>query len=348
MRPSPPPPLLSKRGQRNASFAAPVRKVRARTTARTSFINSLKQSFCRGHDESLLVHDMDVADKSVATDDLPAAVYDTRAEVARLEAVLNSLVEQKVDAMKHSASGRKFIRAVSSASPKTLAKRLRIASLSTSIADRDRERDESTRYSKRKRRRHQKAHKGGGRISQLRTPERQRPPIPLPTAAVTHSTLADVDDVYLQYDPAAGGSCCCADHSQTDLRIPVSCDDDYVSLKIDDCDDIIYDEEDEYEARRRRRKRRKRRRKRRKLRAMAAVAIVEEVRAIDPDELPPKARWTIIATAGLLLFMCLMLVGVTLRMAPLIDDMVRKENEALRHSLHGNTTFTIADMSSTP
>lgn len=118
------------------------------------------QSFCRGHDESLLVHDMDVADKSVATDDLPAAVYDTRAEVARLEAVLNSLVEQKVDAMKHSASGRKFIRAVSSASPKTLAKRLRIASLSTSIADRDRERDESTRYSKRKRRRHQKAHKG--------------------------------------------------------------------------------------------------------------------------------------------------------------------------------------------
>lgn len=43
MRPSPPPPLLSKRGQRNASFAAPVRKVRARTTARTSFINSLKQ-----------------------------------------------------------------------------------------------------------------------------------------------------------------------------------------------------------------------------------------------------------------------------------------------------------------
>lgn len=92
-------------------------------------------------------------------------------------------------------------------------------------------------------------------------------------------------------------------------------------MKIDDCDDIIYDEEDEYEARRRRRKRRKRRRKRRKLRAMAAVAIVEEVRAIDPDELPPKARWTIIATAGLLLFMCLMLVGVTLRMAPLIDDM---------------------------
>lgn len=34
-----------------------------------------------------------------------------------------------------------------------------------------------------------------------------------------------------------------------------------------------------------------------------------------------RARWTIIATACLLLLMCLLLVGVTLRMAPLIDDM---------------------------
>lgn len=34
-----------------------------------------------------------------------------------------------------------------------------------------------------------------------------------------------------------------------------------------------------------------------------------------------RARWTIIATACLLLLMCLLLVGITLRMAPLIDDM---------------------------
>ncbi len=45
------------------------------------------------------------------------------------------------------------------------------------------------------------------------------------------------------------------------------------------------------------------------------------LQVIDPDDLPQRARWTIIATACLLLIMCLLLVGVTLRMAPFIDDM---------------------------
>lgn len=44
-------------------------------------------------------------------------------------------------------------------------------------------------------------------------------------------------------------------------------------------------------------------------------------KVIDPDDLSQRARWTIIATACLLLLMCLLLVGVTLRMAPIIDDM---------------------------
>ncbi|CAO1316795.1 unnamed protein product [Diamesa hyperborea] len=47
----------------------------------------------------------------------------------------------------------------------------------------------------------------------------------------------------------------------------------------------------------------------------------KSVKVIDPDDLPQRARWTIIATACLLLIMCLLLVGITLRMAPLIDDM---------------------------
>uniref|UniRef100_A0A1B0CQD9 Uncharacterized protein n=1 Tax=Lutzomyia longipalpis TaxID=7200 RepID=A0A1B0CQD9_LUTLO len=47
----------------------------------------------------------------------------------------------------------------------------------------------------------------------------------------------------------------------------------------------------------------------------------QTVKVIDPDDLPKRARWTIIATACLLLVMCLLLVGVTLRMAPIIDDM---------------------------
>lgn len=47
------------------------------------------------------------------------------------------------------------------------------------------------------------------------------------------------------------------------------------------------------------------------------------MKVIDPDsdELPQRAKFTIIATACLLLIMCLLLVGVTLRMAPFIDDM---------------------------
>lgn len=64
------------------------------------------------------------------------------------------------------------------------------------------------------------------------------------------------------------------------------------------------------------RPRRKRKRKRRKI---DSVGPEEEL--VDPEELPPRARWTIVATACLLLAMSLLLVGVTLRMAPIIDDM---------------------------
>lgn len=82
-------------------------------------------------------------------------------------------------------------------------------------------------------------------------------------------------------------------------------------------------------ARRKRRKRRKKRKKRlhrereRQRLAMAAatIATVDKVKVIDPDDLPQRARWTIVVTACLLLLMCLLLVGVTLRMAPIIDDM---------------------------
>jgi hypothetical protein len=51
------------------------------------------------------------------------------------------------------------------------------------------------------------------------------------------------------------------------------------------------------------------------------IYFLSDYQVIDPDDLPQRARWTIIATAFLLLIMCLLLVGVTLRMAPIIDDM---------------------------
>ncbi|XP_076295539.1 uncharacterized protein LOC143216409 [Lasioglossum baleicum] len=75
--------------------------------------------------------------------------------------------------------------------------------------------------------------------------------------------------------------------------------------------------------------RKKRKRKRRKV-----TKPIPREEFVDPDELPPRARWTIVATACLLLAMSLLLVGVTLRMAPIIDDMVRKENEELLNSLN--------------
>lgn len=76
------------------------------------------------------------------------------------------------------------------------------------------------------------------------------------------------------------------------------------------------------------RPRRKRKRKRRKI---DPVGPDEEL--VDPEELPPRARWTIVATACLLLAMSLLLVGVTLRMAPIIDDMGKSIATINRSSL---------------
>ncbi|KAG6444223.1 hypothetical protein O3G_MSEX003253 [Manduca sexta] len=83
----------------------------------------------------------------------------------------------------------------------------------------------------------------------------------------------------------------------------------------------------ELERRRRRRRRRSphsHAQKPKKHRTLLVSAIDEQAKVIhvlDPDELPRRARYTIMVTACLLLFLCLLLVGVTLRMAPLIDDM---------------------------
>lgn len=75
----------------------------------------------------------------------------------------------------------------------------------------------------------------------------------------------------------------------------------------------------------------KRKRKRRKKR-------VEKIMSqVDPEDLPTRARWTIIITSGILILTCMFLVGVTLRMAPVIDEMVRSQNEELMNSLNRET-----------
>ncbi|XP_055373981.1 serine-rich adhesin for platelets [Condylostylus longicornis] len=76
-------------------------------------------------------------------------------------------------------------------------------------------------------------------------------------------------------------------------------------------------------------KHKKKHRHRQKPKILVHDLDTQSVKVIDPDDLPQRARWTIIATACLLLLMCLMLVGITLRMAPIIDDIVRQENERL-------------------
>lgn len=97
-------------------------------------------------------------------------------------------------------------------------------------------------------------------------------------------------------------------------------DDDYVALNVaDELEEVEIlsgpEKVDEPQGRYHR-PRRKRKRKRRKI---DSVGPDEEL--VDPEELPPRARWTIVATACLLLAMSLLLVGVTLRMAPIIDEM---------------------------
>lgn len=99
-------------------------------------------------------------------------------------------------------------------------------------------------------------------------------------------------------------------------------DDDYVSINMEDFENVEEDAIIAHDAwRRARRKRRRRRRRRKRRHQQPLVMPVEKVKVVDPDDLPQRARWTIVATACLLLLMCLLLVGVTLRMAPIIDDM---------------------------
>ncbi|XP_065302003.1 uncharacterized protein [Dermacentor albipictus] len=49
----------------------------------------------------------------------------------------------------------------------------------------------------------------------------------------------------------------------------------------------------------------------------------------EDEDVSRKARWIIITTAVSLFVMSVLLVGIMLRLAPVIDDLVRKENENL-------------------
>ncbi|XP_022258715.1 uncharacterized protein LOC106473603 isoform X3 [Limulus polyphemus] len=57
--------------------------------------------------------------------------------------------------------------------------------------------------------------------------------------------------------------------------------------------------------------------------------------------LSTKTKWIIIVTATTLILMSILLVGVTLRMAPVIDELVRKENQEIYRVW--SSTFTPQD-----
>ncbi|XP_076159997.1 uncharacterized protein LOC143143040 [Ptiloglossa arizonensis] len=144
----------------------------------------------------------------------------------------------------------------------------------------------------------------------------------------TRETLSDSCEY-----PQLHRSACYFSQSTAQLKIHYDNDDNYVALNVADEleeEEILSGIEKVEEPREKyHRSRKKRKRKRHKVHNTGPR---EEL--VDPEELPPRARWTIVATACLLLAMSLLLVGVTLRMAPIIDDMVRKENEELLNSLN--------------
>ncbi|XP_073813492.1 uncharacterized protein [Musca autumnalis] len=93
------------------------------------------------------------------------------------------------------------------------------------------------------------------------------------------------------------------------------------SDKNDDLEKIVPSDSTKRKHHKHRHHRHKKRHRHKKPKILVQDLETQEVKVIDPDDLPQRARWTIIATACLLLLMCLMLVGITLRMAPIIDDM---------------------------
>lgn len=74
------------------------------------------------------------------------------------------------------------------------------------------------------------------------------------------------------------------------------------------------------------RKRKRKKRRKKKVDGEGRVRRGAGGGGLDADDLPKRARWTIIATACLLLLMSVLLVGVTLRMAPIIDEMGKSDH----------------------
>ncbi|KAJ8918013.1 hypothetical protein NQ315_011466, partial [Exocentrus adspersus] len=273
---------------------------------------------------------MSTTDKAVSTEDLCADLQKQGAlpGVARLEAILHALVENKVESLKNDNLN---------SSSRSIFKRLRLKQ-STKTDGGKGGKGEKARTRKREhhvvnmRRVKRQALKQEVSIS---SPESQQYQCRVRSCEVSlHSDddrnrSINYDNIYIDNSCSSLAErprCCCNRDPNGELT---HFDDDYVSLKIESLGDVETDaiiaEEALRRARRKRRRRRKRKTTKRRLHAhlVAPEELRDSYRNLTEDELSRRAKWTIVATACLLLFMCLLLVGITLRMAPIIDEMGR-------------------------
>ncbi|KAF7268829.1 hypothetical protein GWI33_018173 [Rhynchophorus ferrugineus] len=270
---------------------------------------------------------MPVIDKAVSTEDLCADEIPSAIGVLKLDAILNTLVDNKVESIKHE-NGKKSLQG----SPKSLLNKFKChpSPRTTVKIESEKKKD-----SKRK----EKKDKGHKIVSESKQFKRQvlRQETSSPDSQILQ---AETSSRYAGNSYSYRNSIClesgCQSHTcycnRDHIPVGMQVNDDYISIKMDGYGDIETDAIIAQEELRRARKKRRRRRKRRLKKRLALNPHLvdtlgrdnESFKVLNDDELPPRAKWTIVATACLLLFMCLMLVGITLRMAPIIDEIGMK------------------------
>ncbi|CAH1107568.1 unnamed protein product [Psylliodes chrysocephalus] len=290
-------------------------------------------------------------DKAVSTEDLCRVDHkrNVALSLARLEAILQTLVENKVESLKNDNRKQSSVHS----KPKSILKRLRLTSTSSQSTTKNEKMEENgiidgvklehvveveniVRKSALKK--ESSSSSVGSQQYQYRIPSFEASSI-VSDEERNRSMQCDNIESCASINERPP-SCCCSQEMEGHI---LHYDDDYVSLKLNAYGDNIETDTilSEEAIRRARKKRRKRRKKRMKKRMaleqrgflVEAGVLDESFKHITVEDSTKKAKWTIVGTAFLLLFMCLLLVGITLRMAPIIDEMVRKENEEFVNSL---------------
>ncbi|KAL1491468.1 hypothetical protein ABEB36_012064 [Hypothenemus hampei] len=242
-------------------------------------------------------------DKAVSTEDFCA-----ENGMLRLDAILNTLVENKVEALK-----------LESPHSSTILQKFKFHSPKPTMKIENEKNKKKNNMEKNS----VPVHRTGSRLKPYKK-----------QVCRQDTSSPDSQGMYPDSEKCASSNCpsqVCS--CQRPLSMQAS--EDYVSIKMNGFGDVETDAMIAEEELRRARKKRRRRRKRRLKKRLALNAHLvdtltqeNEFKSLNDDELPPRAKWTIMATACLLLFMCLLLVGITLRMAPIIDEIGEFKNRS--------------------